>query len=326
MGDQQPIDVESLKRTANNMANSVSNGVGSVLSTSSEGIKNAFANMAQSSGIIIGLIIVIVVAAICAVIIYWIIVNNVFQKQSSVIEETKVPINGNTTSIIPIAYMPLSQNGFRRTMTFWIYLNDMNNANGNYKRVMFIGAQNEAINTVSPMIFLGKNKNEMHIRFARMSSDNGPNGQYSLNMSDSQMNTFMKQGVTIEYLPMQRWVHIGIVVTENVNGGVIQAYVDSDLAVVVSNKDKFVGVDKSTNLERDINNLNLDKLGTIVIGGSGSGGEDFGFNGLVSKVTIYNYDLNARDIYNNYSEGPIDGMLTALGYGVRSPIYKLSNT
>lgn len=325
MGDQQPINVESLKNTANDMVNNVSSGVSSIYTTSSEGIKNAFTNMAQSSGIVIGLIIVIVVAAICAVIIYWIIVNNVFQKKSTVIEETKVPINGNTTSIIPISYMPLSQNGFRRTMTFWIYLNDMNNANGNYKRVMFIGAQNEAINTVSPMIFLGKNKNEMHIRFAKMSNNSGPDRTHSLRMSDHEMDTFMRQGVTIEYLPMQRWVHIGIVVTENVNGGVIQTYVDSDLAMVVSNRDKFVGL-QSSNLEKDINNLNLDKLGTIVIGSSGTGGEDFGFNGLVSKVTIYNYDLNARDIYNNYTEGPVDGMLTALGYGVRSPIYKLSNT
>ena len=41
---------------------------------------------------------------------------------------------------------------------------------------------------------------------------------------------------------------------------------------------------------------------------------------------MFNYDLNDRDIYNNYNEGPIDGFLAKLGlgaYGVRSPIYRI---
>ena len=56
-----------------------------------------------------------------------------------------------------------------------------------------------------------------------------------------------EQGVILEYLPMQRWVHIAVMITENINGGVFQLYVDSDLAIVAGNGDKFVGVDLSNN-------------------------------------------------------------------------------
>jgi len=67
----------------------------------------------------------------------------------------------------------------------------------------------------------------------------------------------------------------------------------------------------------------LDKTGKLIVGGDNTA--TYGFNGLLSKVGIHNYDLNSRDIYNIYSEGPIDGLLASLGYGVRSPLYKLSD-
>ena len=51
----------------------------------------------------------------------------------------------------------------------------------------------------------------------------------------------------------------------------------------------------------------------------------FNLKRLLSKVGIHNYDLNSRDIYNIYSEGPIDGLFASLGYGIRTPIYKLSD-
>lgn len=277
-----------------------------------------------SSNAILGLVAVIVVAVLCAALIYWLIVDNVFQKRSMLVPETKTPLNGKVTSVIPIDYMPQSHNGLRRTMTFWIYLNDMNNGNGQYKRVFHVGSNNEDINTLSPIVFLGKHKNELYIRYSKMKDENGPSGS-SIQLSDDNMNTFMKQGAILEYLPMQRWVHIGVVVTENISGGVMHVYVDSDLAIVSGDNDKFTGVDMSSDNTKSINNLSLDKIGNLVVGSDGRTTNDIGFNGLISKITFWNYDLNARDIYNNYSEGPIDGLFASLGYGLRSPIYKLSN-
>lgn len=37
------------------------------------------------------------------------------------------------------------------------------------------------------------------------------------------------RGITIDYIPLQRWVHVGIVVNEDLNGGTITAYIDGQL-------------------------------------------------------------------------------------------------
>ena len=42
------------------------------------------------------------------------------------------------------------------------------------------------------------------------------------------------RGITIDYIPLQRWVHVGIVVNEDLNGGTITAYVDGQLQSQVS--------------------------------------------------------------------------------------------
>lgn len=42
------------------------------------------------------------------------------------------------------------------------------------------------------------------------------------------------RGITIDYIPLQRWVHVGIVVNEDLNGGTITAYIDGQLQSEVS--------------------------------------------------------------------------------------------
>ena len=79
----------------------------------------------------------------------------------------------------------------------------------------------------------------------------------------------------------------------------------------------------TTETKQTLKNLKLDTTGNLIVGGNSPLFP--GFNGLLSKVGIYNYDLNSRDIYNIYSEGPIDGLLASLVYGVRAPLYKLSD-
>ena len=131
----------------------------------------------------------------------------------------------------------------------------------------------------------------------------------------------MQQGIEIPYIPIQRWVHIGIVINENSNGGSIVAYVDGDLSKVITTGDI-----SSAGTLLKVNNLNLDKKGNLVVGGTIDGMNDVGFSGLISKISMYNYDLNDKDIYNDYNEGPLDGFLSKyLGaYGVRSPIYRIT--
>jgi hypothetical protein len=113
---------------------------------------------------------------------------------------------------------------------------------------------------------------------------------------------------------MQRWVHIAVVISDDYQGSTVSLYMDAQLASSTTD-----GKDDGKKLK----GFKLDTTGSLIVGGDNSA--TYGFNGLLSKVGIHNYDLNSRDIYNIYSEGPIDGLLASLGYGVRAPLYKLAD-
>tara|TARA_E500000331_G_C17237413_1_gene705478 strand:+ start:137 stop:1081 length:945 start_codon:yes stop_codon:yes gene_type:complete len=292
----------------------VGDAMNTAITASSDGIKTAVSNITTNSGALMGLLVVIVVAAICSIIVYYLVIDNVFKKKSITIAKTKTPVKGNVLSTIPIDSMPSSGNGFRRTYGFWIYLDNMNNNKGRFKHVWHIGSQNDSVGVASPMVFLDKEKNKMYVRFAKKNGSGGFD-QNRLNDLSDKFDEYIKNAVEIDYIPMQRWVHVGIVVTDSIDGGVVQVYLDAELASSSS----------SGNDNKDFDNMDLDKGGSLVIGGNNGSGEDPGFEGLISKVSIWNYDLNSRDIYNAYADGPIDGMLASLGYGLRTPIYKLNS-
>lgn len=331
--------VNKTSETANEATKAVTNTVNEVAKSGSDVVSKTIEKLSTSSGALIGLIIVIVVAIIASFILYWFVVSKVFNKESIVIEKTKVPVKGFTQTEIPIQSLPISKNGFKKTYTFWIYLDNMNTGKDMYKHVFHIGSPGEAITSGSPIVFIGKNKNTLNIRFAKKDqtkdtylydqvtgNSTGNSDDKLADITDDKFVKYMEQGVTIDYLPMQRWVHVAIVVNETLtdgSGGMIQTYLDSELTSTTKSNDPSTGDTSEPN--KDLDNLNIDKTGSLVVGGTGKSMEDFGFNGLLSKVKIFNYDLNSRDIYNDYSDGPIDGLLNSLGYGLRTPIYKLAD-
>jgi hypothetical protein len=306
--------------------NKASETVSNITSQSTEVLKNTITEITTGSGALMGLFIVIIIAIICAVIIYWIVATKIFNKSSIVIERTKIPVKGFINSDIIINNMPITGNGFKKTFTFWLYLDNMNDAKGMYKHVFHIGSDTDTIVTASPFVFFDKDKNKLYVRFGKKNNDNNDYKKLSDLSTENDINKYMEQGVTLDYIPMQRWVHIGIVVNETLTngaGGSIYTYIDSELSGNIKtniNLDNIQGNDI-----KDLDNLDLDKLGSLIVGGTGKIDGDYGFNGLLSKVKIFNYDLNSKDIYNDYSEGPIDGYLAALGYGLRTPVFKLSD-
>jgi len=143
-------------------------------------------------------------------------------------------------------------------------------------------------------------------------------------------------GVTIDYVPLQRWVHVAIVVNEEVNSGTISVFLDGELVKHEMSGKQTKKIEfqiEGTNapvmesVVRKFQNLNLDKTGNIWVGGSMMETDiGPGFSGLVSKIEFVNYDMNASDIYDKYMQGPIDNMASKLGlpaYGMRSPIYRV---
>lgn len=282
-------------------------------------VKETLDKFLNKSSIIIGLLAVIIISLLVAYALYVYIGTSIFKQNKIIIDGTKTPILGNTMSKIPITTYAESGNGRRKSYTFWIYINDLNKNSNNYKHVFHIGSMEDPVSAF-PYVFLDKTENKLYIRFSNKSREGLDDITTNIgNMNESTKNTYMRSGIIIDYIPIQRWVHIAVVINENSNGGTIMSYVDADYNKTVSTNDN-VGGDALR-----ITDLDLDLKGDLYVGGDNDG-DIIGFSGLLSKVTMYNYDINDKDIYDDYNTGPLDGFMARyLGaYGFRSPIYKIS--
>jgi hypothetical protein len=303
-----------------NPLDSLKNAFSSTSSTLTSTVKQNYDSLFNSGYLYFGLVAVVIVCVLLAYLLYYLITTRLFLQVKVVAEETKTPVVSNEKRKIKFTY-DKTGNGERRTFSFWIYLHDMNKYKGMYKNVFNVNETEEVvnINKPSPYIFLDKNNNRLYIRFSKK----GSTAEFKYSQLDGSLVEFMRQGIVIPYVPLQRWVHIAVVCNANSYKNYIYAYVDGDLVNSTSTGEK----DSVLDGVKDLRDLNLNVQGFLNIGGSPNDfAEGPGFSGLISKVTTYNYELNQKDIYDDYSSGPIGGILSRLGlsnYGVRSPIYKI---
>lgn len=278
-------------------------------------IANKF-NGDKAMPIVVGLIVAVGVSFGVAYFLYYVINNQILNKRPFLFEDTSLPKPGNQINKLDAGAMPSITNGRRVTYSFWIYVNDIDKYKGVPRHVLHIG--DETVLTGSPIVFLGASDNRLYVAMGKADI------QYPAWVKTTRQKLeyqAAKHGMVFDYLPIQRWVHVGIVINEAVNGGSITGYLDGELVKTVSTNTNimFQGVVEATHFQ----NLALDKRGNLYIGGSMSSTMGPGFSGLVSKVKFYNYDLNVDDMYKDYRSGPISGgVLSKLGYGIRAPIYK----
>jgi len=313
--------------------NSIVDSIKNVFSSGTDTITKS-ANSVKSSidvdylnnnALYIGLLLVIIVCAVIAYVLYTIITTKLFLNVKEIADETKVPVLCTEKKKITYKF-DKTGNGERRSYTFWIYIHDMNKYKDNYKNVFSIRSDDKTTNldSASPYIFLDKTDNRMYVRFSSTkTNDNTKNKTYA-DINENYLKTFMEQGIVIPYIPLQRWVHVAVVCNANSYKNYIYAYVDGDLVNTTSNGEKDKYIDECT---KKLENLDLNVSGILNIGGIANDfAEGPGFSGLVSKITTYNYELNQKDIYDDYYNGPVGGLLAKIGlgmFGIRSPIYKL---
>jgi phosphate/sulfate permease len=317
----------------------------------------------QTGTVVVLLIIAVALAFITGYILYYTINKTISNQQSYIIPETKLPIVTTQESSFSADLVPNSVNGKRASLSFWIYIYDINKYNGTIRHVLHRGAEGDKFGTASPYIYLDPSKNTLYATFAPSDGKlytNPPNDQdYTSLLPDTSMTSdkmnFLNatRGISIDYIPLQRWVHVVLVVNENVtSGGSITAYVDGEFVKTVNAKTDLtnltvqqssvatkinaiiktpaVGTTKPAvyypTPKFNITNVDLDKKGNIYTGGSVGSGVGPGFSGMLSMVQFFNYDMNVNDIYTLYQKGPVDNMLAKLGlpaYGVQSPIYRV---
>lgn len=295
-----------------------------------------------NTGMTIAILVVgVVVAFVIAYVIYWFIDYTINDRSKYMLKASRMPIVATKiTTLTDGNKIPGATNGKRMSFTFWIYIYDINKYQGTDRHV-FHRSQYDADKeeVACPYVVLDKNLNKLHITFP----PRDPKDKFNYNgtpiISDTDAATtpddikklFFRtvRGITIDYVPIQRWVHIGVVANEEVNGGILTAYVDGELVKnVTTNTSQITLPNLNKKVGLDLTRAGLDtSTGPVFVGGSPTSAIGPGFSGMVSKITFFNYDLNAKDVYDNYLNGPIDSLLAKMGlpaYGIQSPIYRIS--
>ena len=305
------------------------------------------------------LVVGIAILVLIGFIIYWLIRNKVVNRNTYLLEESKIPIVCTSVKQLDGTEIPNSGNGKRLTVSFWIYIYNPEYNPGARKHVLHRGTKDESILTASPYIYLDETSNKLHVLFGPSKSedkvsdgkgnsyDDAPTPRNYLTPDSKIKLAQAVRGITIDYIPVQRWVHVAIVTNESVNSGSFTAYLDGELVKVKNtatelNNIPLDGTGKATSPPPatalppgltnpivpafNITNLDLDHKGDVYVGGGSTDSIGVGFSGMVSKIRFTNYDMNAQDIYAEYLNGPIDSLLAKMGlaaYGIRSPIYKI---
>lgn len=297
--------------------------------SNNEGINNAvsmvsdfYNDLKENNLLYIGLFIVIILCILTIYFLYTMIGRFLFLKVSSTVNETTVPVLCNKLSQFESKF-PESGNGRRRSYSFWIYIYDIAKNAGNYRTIAAVSNDKEYSSTsskcyrnASPHIFLDKTNNKIYCHFNN--PDISQNINYFSDVNENNIYEYMKSGIEINYVPVQRWVHIAIVVNSDSFTTNMYAYVDADLV----NSDRDGGSNNKA-----YNKIDLSQINYLYTGGDISYTKNGpGFSGLITNFSSYNYELNQNDIANIYQQGPVNGFLAYLGlglYGIRNPIYKL---
>lgn len=327
---------------AKNVVADVGEKAASVVKAPVESVKNVveYAKGSNVGIVVIGAVVAIVVCAVVGYGMYLLITRAMLKKVGHTIPQTKVPVVCTSVTKGSGEGIPRPKNGKRMTFSFWMYLDNLDYFHGAYRHVLHRGNE---LNGSGPMVVLDKKSNKLFIRFPNTDDAKISGGQitpqrpYLLNddYKDEGDNMLyadlLTHGISIDYIPLQRWVHVAVIVNEEVKRGVIYAYVDGELVKTVSSDNSMrvkLANGNVANKRFDFTRIVLDTQGDIMIGGSPSDPTvGPGFDGLVSKVQFFNYDLNAKDIYDVYLQGPVDSMFARMGlpaYGVQSPIYRIN--
>ena len=315
--------------------------------------------VSSSTKVIVYATLGLVITVAIAVWLYFIITSYALGQKMVVLPETAYALLGTHQTVASGSNIPGTGNGQRLTFAFWIYINNMATYANLYRHVLHRG--DSGILMSSPLVYIDKNTNKLVVRF-ETSSATAVTGQptsmaqpfittnnivsttdtnaakYSGYDADSNSDEnkilldLLTRGITVDYIPLQRWVHIAIVVNEQSSQGTVSAYVDAELVkVLTSQQTTYINVTDSAGVQQVIQptysfqNMVLDKGGNVYVGGNPlDPNVGPGFDGLVSCVTFANYDMNAKNVYDLYMRGPTGNMLSKIGYGLRSPIYKLN--
>lgn len=255
---------------------------------------------------------VLTFVAIIAIIIY--IVYKIRNKnlQSVVLLETplklfdmeETPVKFSSDKIAP------TSNGQEYTYSFWLYLVDYDIVSDQH-RLIFVRNPDADVEAANPVVFMDGRTNRLYVS-ARTNKSQNVDDLSELVPEKSAQNNYLT--AVVEYIPLQRWVHISIVMQDNL----MTVFKDGDMYTVKNVHDLW------NSNEDDERPFFRSTRGHVFVGNmSGNNTPTYGF---ISRLMFHNYALMEKDVQEVYGQGPTSkGILSRMGmgnYGVRTPVYK----
>jgi hypothetical protein len=201
-------------------------------------------------------------------------------KMVKVTRDGLIPADG-PGAIVPSSSIPSAVNGAEFGYGVWVYL----------ERAEKTKDPKQILHQGNVRMVMGKDDNSLSLQF--------------------QQTGDVWSGVSTDYVPLARWVHIVTVYRE----GAVTFFMDGEVESVMR-------------LPPSAENHDVPSA-SLTVGGGGSSFRTSTWQGYIGSVVCLNYFPSATDVKKMYYAGPVEGgtvmkWMGMKGYGVRSPVYRLN--
>jgi hypothetical protein len=268
----------------------VSSAAAAASSTASAVTASLYKYFGDGAGTALMVALTVVVLVLVVVVVYYVVylLKNRGRTQKSLIKSTSHLVRNSET----ISSLPTTQNDLEYAYTLWLYLQGVAGTN-KHKPIMLRGA------TRPFYVFLDKSANRVYVSMPTTASSTNPStiDYDKLVPSNSGYATSGYLTAEIDYLPLQRWVHLAVVVRQDT----LTVFVNGDIYTVRSVADKGAMFSSIT--------------GALTVGGPDAP------DAFISRLIFHNYAPLHDQIQKDFKRGPASSLGLA-GYKLRSPIVR----
>lgn len=303
-------------------SSSPSQGSSSVVSAASnamQGIASQMQGIANRGAVAVAVVLTLLLIVVIIAYIVW----RLNRSNLQAIDLVKEPLQltgKNMPLTVHASTLPAMSVGQEFSVSMWLYLNDFQ-ATSLMKPILcrMPGMPGNRLSGANPAVFLDETTNKLYVAIATNRRPATPKTSFKSLLEKSgkgASNNWTYLVATIDYVPLQRWVHVVFTVQDNT----LTLYQDGGMYTVAS---LFDMVDLTNAVSRP---AFAACIGDLTVGNASSslGSETTGF---VARAQFFNYSLSAENASRIYHSGPTDtNLLRSLGvpmYGLRSPVYRV---
>lgn len=277
------------------------------------------------------------------VLIFVILYSIVKFKKTQLISKTfiKEPVQPSKEVVEFVAsenQLPVNSNGKEYSYSFWIYVDDLNDSSNH--NLIFLKTGSSSLDDINfkdtnVIAYIEKDSNKLKLKFRTANADQnnvtiavdgtvkGIDGKLNIKGTTDESITLNNDmcyysDFTIDYLPLQRWVNISIIVDNNL----ISVFMDGE------QKATKVLSEAPSGCESKLTGIISNKSGNIFIG-SDTKNNLQAFKGTISRFIAFNYAITMDHVATIYKTGAIEkSVLSKVGlplYGVRNPLYRVDS-